>query len=106
MENLVNEDIPKGDPPPPTKEDIIKEKMEVNKRNINKRPHPRYLYVWFLWKIILDQILGDIRKDVTARSHVNNFYKYSTFISQIEPKVIFDALLEKRWLLPMQEELI
>lgn len=45
MENLVNEDIPKGDPPPPTKEDIIKEKMEVNKRNINKRPHPRYLYV-------------------------------------------------------------
>lgn len=54
----------------------------------------------------LDQILCDIRKGVSTRSQFNNFCKYYTFISQIEPKIIFDAILEKGWLFFVQEELI
>lgn len=51
-------------------------------------------------------MLGDIRKRVSTRSHVNNVCKYSTFISQNEPNMISYALLNEGWLLAMQEELI
>lgn len=44
---------------------------------------------------LLDQILGNIRKGLSTRSLVNNFCKYSAFISQSELKNIFDALLEE-----------
>ena len=62
---------------------------------------------WIITKDhMLYQILDDIKRGVSTRSQVNNFCKYSDFISQIESKSISDALLDEGWLLAMQEELI
>lgn len=52
----------------------------------------------------LDQILRDIMKGVSMRSQVNDFCKYSAFISWIEPKTTHDALLDERWFISMKEE--
>lgn len=54
----------------------------------------------------LDQILEDNKIGVSTRWQVNNLCKYSTFISQIKPKSIFNALLDEGWLLDMQDKLI
>lgn len=36
----------------------------------------------------LENILADIRKGVTTRSHVSNLCGFTVFVSQIEPKTI------------------
>jgi hypothetical protein len=43
---------------------------------------------------LVDNILGDIKKEVTTRSHVINFYEYYLFISSFEPFKIEDALCD------------
>lgn len=55
---------------------------------------------------MLDQILGNTCRGVHTRSKVNNFCKYSSFISKIKPKTISDALLDEGWLTAIQEDLI
>jgi hypothetical protein len=40
----------------------------------------------------VDNILGDIKKRVTNRSRVANFYKYYSFISSFEPFKVEDVL--------------
>jgi hypothetical protein len=53
----------------------------------------------------VDNILGDIEKGVTTRSHVVNFCEHYSFISSFEPFKIEDALRDPNWLVAMQEEL-
>jgi hypothetical protein len=54
----------------------------------------------------MNNILCDIKKGVTTRSHVANFYQYYSFVSFIEPFKIEDALCDPDWVVAMQEELI
>jgi hypothetical protein len=53
----------------------------------------------------VDNILGDIKKGVTTRSHIANFYQHYSFVSYIEPFKIEDALHDPDWVVGMQEEL-
>jgi hypothetical protein len=50
-------------------------------------------------------IFGDIKKGVTTRSRVANFYQYYSFVSSIEPFKLEDALRDPDWVVIMQEEL-
>lgn len=54
---------------------------------------------------MLDNILGDIKNDVSTHSQVNSFFNYSEFISEIEPKDATFALTDEVWFLAIQEEL-
>jgi hypothetical protein len=53
----------------------------------------------------VDNILGDIEKGVTTRSHVVNFCKHYSFVSSLEPFKVEDALRDLDWMVAMQEEL-
>jgi hypothetical protein len=53
----------------------------------------------------VDQILGDIIKRVTTRSHLANFYEHYSFVSSIEPFRVEEALQDLDWLLALQEVL-
>lgn len=108
IERLIDNESSKEDPTYSKKDgDITEDKEEslhedAKQETSNQLPQD--------WKIVrdypLDQILGDIKRGASTRSHVNNLCKYSIFISQIQPKLIFDALLDEGWLFSIQEELI
>jgi hypothetical protein len=49
----------------------------------------------------VDNILGDIKKGVTARSRVANFCQYYLFISSMEHFKIEDALRDLDWVVAM-----
>jgi hypothetical protein len=53
----------------------------------------------------IDNILGDIKKGVTIRSCVANFYEHYSFVSSFEPFKVEDALRDPDWVVAMQEEL-
>jgi hypothetical protein len=53
----------------------------------------------------VDQILGDISKEVTTRSRLANFCEHYSFVSSIEPFRVEEALQDPDWVLAMQEEL-
>jgi hypothetical protein len=53
----------------------------------------------------VDQILGDISKEVTTRSRLANFCEHYLFVSSIEPFRVEEALQDPDWVLTMQEEL-
>jgi hypothetical protein len=53
----------------------------------------------------VDNILGDIKKEVTIRSRVANFYEHYSFVSSFEPLKVEDALRDSDWMMAMQEEL-
>jgi competence CoiA-like predicted nuclease len=53
----------------------------------------------------VDQILGDINKGVTTRSHIANFCEHYLFVSYIEPFRVEEAVKDSEWVLAMQEEL-
>jgi hypothetical protein len=53
----------------------------------------------------VDQILGDISKGVTTRSHLANFCEHYSFVSSIEPFRVEEVLQDPDWVLAMQEEL-
>jgi hypothetical protein len=42
----------------------------------------------------VDNILGDIKKGVTTRSRVANFYQHYLFVSYMEPFKVEDALCD------------
>lgn len=56
--------------------------------------------------IISDHILGYIIKGVSIRSKINDFWRYSASISYIEPKTIYNALLDEEWILAIQEDFV
>jgi hypothetical protein len=51
----------------------------------------------------IDNILGDIKKWVTTRSRVANFYEHYLFVSSFEPFKVEDALRDLNWVVAMQE---
>jgi hypothetical protein len=53
----------------------------------------------------VDQILGDISKEVTTRSCLANFSEHYSFVSSIDSFRVEEALLDLDWVLAMQEEL-
>jgi hypothetical protein len=53
----------------------------------------------------VDNILGDIKKGVTTRSHVANFCEHYSFICSLEPFKVEDELHDPDWVVAMQEEL-
>jgi hypothetical protein len=53
----------------------------------------------------VDNILGDIEKGVTTRSHVANYCEYYSFVSSFEPFKVEDELRDPDWVVAMQEEL-
>jgi hypothetical protein len=53
----------------------------------------------------VDNILGDIKKGVTTRSHVANLCQHYSFVSSMEPFKVEDALHDPDWVVVMQEEL-
>jgi hypothetical protein len=53
----------------------------------------------------VDQILGDISKEVTTRSRLANFCEHCSFVSSIKPFRVEEALQDPNWVLTMQEEL-
>lgn len=108
MENLISDAIPKEDPLPKMDEEyIIENKEEREQEEYKQDTSPRIPSNWIVTKDhLLDQILGDIRKGVSTISQVNNLCKYYDFISKIEPKTIFDVLLDEWWLISMLENLI
>jgi hypothetical protein len=49
----------------------------------------------------VDNILGDIEKGVTTRSHIANFYKHYSFVYSLEPFKVEDALRDPDWVVFM-----
>jgi len=61
------------------------------------------------WKtsrdLTLDNVIGNIEKDVSTRNSLNNLCETMAFVSQEEPKNLNEALKDSNWILAMQEEL-
>jgi len=61
------------------------------------------------WRIPRDlsveNIIGQIQKDVSTCSVVFNYCKHMTFVSQNEPKSIGEALNDDKWVAAIHEEL-
>jgi hypothetical protein len=53
----------------------------------------------------VDNVLDDIKKGVTTRSYVVNFYQHYLFVSSMKPFKVEDALRDLDWVVTMQEEL-
>jgi hypothetical protein len=53
----------------------------------------------------VDNILGCIRRGVTTRSRLANFFEHYSFVSMLEPIRVEDALGDADWVMDMQEEL-
>jgi hypothetical protein len=53
----------------------------------------------------VNNILGYIKKGVTTRCCVVNFYEHYSFISSFEPFKVEDELRDLNWVVAMQEEL-
>jgi hypothetical protein len=53
----------------------------------------------------VDNILGGIRRGVTTRSILANFFEHYSFVSMLEPLRVEDALGDADWVMAMQEEL-
>jgi hypothetical protein len=49
--------------------------------------------------------MGSIRRGVTTRSHLANFYEFYSFVSSLEPLKVEEALGDPDWIIAMQEEL-
>ena len=61
------------------------------------------------WRIPRDlsveNIIGQIKKGVSKRSSISNFCMHTTFVSQVEPKSIEEALKDEKWVDATHEEL-
>jgi hypothetical protein len=77
---------------------------EDNGEKGEEPPHPRvHQNVQSVHPV--DNILGDIEKEVTTRSCVANFCEHYLFVSSFEPFKVEDALRDPDWVVAMQEEL-
>ena len=89
---------PKTDPAPSSSEtQTLEESVAMNP------PVPR---AWKLYRSHpLDQILIDLNYGVQTRSKLKNFCAFYAFLSNIEPKNVYEALADSNWITAMQEEL-
>ncbi|KAK1618640.1 hypothetical protein QYE76_024157 [Lolium multiflorum] len=53
----------------------------------------------------LQNIIGDLKRNVTTRRQLANFCAHHAFVSRVEPLKVDDALKDPDWLNAMQEEL-
>jgi len=53
----------------------------------------------------LDNVIGEVHKEVSTRRSLNHFCEHMTFVSQVEPKTVADALEDNNWINAMHEEL-
>ena len=53
----------------------------------------------------VENIIGQIKEGVSTRSTISNFCRHTTFVSQVEPKTIEEALNDEKWVAAMHEEL-
>jgi hypothetical protein len=53
----------------------------------------------------LDQVVGDLRNQMTTRRQLSNFSDHQAYISMVEPQKVFEALEDPDWLEAMHEEL-
>jgi hypothetical protein len=53
----------------------------------------------------LDQVVGDLRKQMTTRRQLSNFSDHQAYIPMVEPQKFFEALEDPDWLEAMHEEL-
>jgi len=53
----------------------------------------------------LDQILTDLNSGVQIKSRLKNFCAFYAFLSLMEPKNVYEALIDSDWISAMQEEL-
>jgi len=53
----------------------------------------------------LDNVIGQVQKEVSTRSTLNQFCEHMAFVSQIKPKNVADALEDNSWIIVMHEEL-
>src|SRR6266540_2280372 len=51
----------------------------------------------------INNILGSIRRGVTTRSRLANFYEFYSFVSSLEPLRVEQALEDSDWVIAMQE---
>jgi len=61
------------------------------------------------WRISRDMsvenIIGQIKEGVSTSSSISNFCKHTAFVSQVEPKLIKEALKDEKWVDAMYGEL-
>lgn len=55
--------------------------------------------------LFVENIIGDISKGVSTRRQLGQFCMIVTFVSEVEPKDVSEALLDEKLYLAMQEEL-
>ena len=53
----------------------------------------------------LDNVIGQVQKGVSTRRSLNHFCKHMAFVSQVEPKIVADALEDNNSINAMHEEL-
>jgi hypothetical protein len=68
-----------------------------------KPPHPRERHN-VQRDHSMNNILGDIEKEVTTRSRVANFCEHYSFVSSFDPFKVEDALHDLDWVVAMQED--
>jgi len=61
------------------------------------------------WRIPRDlsveNFIGQIKEGVSTCSYISNFSRHTAFVSQVEPKLIEEALKDEKWVDAMHEEL-
>jgi len=99
--NADDEDILMEKQPAAVNQSIEKENQSTEKavdRNLPKE--------WIEPKgLSKDNIIGDMSQRVSTR-HKLTYCEHVTFVSQIEPKNLTDALGDSNWVVAMQDELI
>jgi len=55
--------------------------------------------------VSLDNVIGQNQKGVSIKRSLNHFCEHMTFVSQVEPKTVADALEDNNWINAMHEEL-
>ena len=53
----------------------------------------------------MENIIGNIEREVSTRSRLRNLCNNCAFVSQVEPKTVNDAINDEHWFLAMHEEL-
>jgi len=53
----------------------------------------------------LDNVIGQVQKGVSSRKSLNHFFEHMTFVSQVEPRTVTEALEDNNWVNAMCEEL-
>jgi len=53
----------------------------------------------------LDNVSGQVQKEVSTRRLLNQFCDHMAFVSQVEPKTVVEALEDNNWINAMHDEL-